>query len=330
MSVNPSALSSQSSPAPEAGPSRKRPRSEVSSEERKEARAHRNRIAAQNSRDRRKAQFTYLERRVAELEEENRQLRVGMAPGHSLADEQRVADKARERENEELRERIKTLEKGWDAVVKALAANGVPTGLPLPSSEPAPAPTPQQPAPASAPTQTNPPPKTEPTLTQITPLSPAPSSHSSLDFDSPMFSPSSPSSDVSDVEPTRHLARVATSSGPVSSGTMTHEEQPPVDDATMETLFREILAGSPETALLPLEAEAPLPAPSPEVASLSRFDEMAKGSLLLSGVETEMDLNVNWGHEDLDVQRLLELLPSEQPVEYPGWESFTSTTVGVF
>ncbi|KAK0462645.1 uncharacterized protein EV420DRAFT_1201138 [Desarmillaria tabescens] len=216
MSVNPSALSSQSSPAPEAGPSRKRPRSEISSEERKEARAHRNRIAAQNSRDRRKAQFSYLERRVAELEEENRQLRVGMAPGHSLADEQRAADKARERENEELRERIKTLEKGWDAVVKALAANGVPTGLPLPSSEPAPAP--QQPAPT--PTQTNPPPQTEPTLTQITPLSPAPSSHSSLDFDSPMFSASSPSSDVSDIEPTRHLARVATTSGPVSSGTM--------------------------------------------------------------------------------------------------------------
>ncbi|KAK0195021.1 hypothetical protein F5146DRAFT_1023922, partial [Armillaria mellea] len=212
MSVNPSALSSQSSPAPEAGPSRKRPRSEVSSEERKEARAHRNRIAAQNSRDRRKAQFTYLERRVAELEEENRQLR--------LADEQRAADKARERENEELRERIKTLEKGWDAVVKALAANGVPTGLSLPSSEPTPAPPPQQPAPTPAPTQTNPPPKTESTLTQITPLSPAPSSHSSLDFDSPMFSPSSPSSDVSDVEPTRHLARVATTSGPVSSGTM--------------------------------------------------------------------------------------------------------------
>ncbi|KAK0213201.1 hypothetical protein DFS33DRAFT_1377665 [Desarmillaria ectypa] len=326
MSVNPSALSSQPSSPPEAGPSRKRPRSEVSSEERKEARAHRNRIAAQNSRDRRKAQFSYLERRVAELEEENRQLRVGMAPGHSLADEQRAADKARERENEELRERIKTLEKGWDAVVKALAANGVPTGLPLPSSEPATVP--QRPAPT--PTQTNPPPKTEPTPTQITPISPAPSSHSSLEFDSPMFSASSPSSDVSDVEPTRHLARVATTSGPVSSGTMTHEEQPPVDDATMETLFREILAGSPETALLPIEAEAPLPAPSPEIASLPRFDEMAKGSLLLSGVEAEMDLNVNWGHEDLDVQRLLELLPTEQPVEYPGWESFNSATVGVF
>ncbi|KAG7446640.1 uncharacterized protein BT62DRAFT_994203 [Guyanagaster necrorhizus] len=326
MSVNPSAISSSPSPASEAGPSRKRPRSEISSEERKEARAHRNRIAAQNSRDRRKAQFSYLERRVAELEEENRQLRVGMAPGHSLADEQRAADKARERENEELRERIKTLEKGWDAVVKALAANGVPTGLPLPSSEPATAP--QQPA--QTPTQTNLPPQTEPILTQITPLSPAPS-HSSLEFGSPMFSASSPSSsDVSDIEPTRHLARVATTSGPVSSGTMTREEQPPVDDATMETLFREILASSPETALLPLEAETPLSAPSTEVASLPRFDEMAKGSLLLSGVEAEMDLNINWGHEDHDVQRLLELLPSEQPVEYPGWESFNSATVGVF
>jgi hypothetical protein len=148
-----------------------------------------------------------------------------------------------------------------------------------------------------------------------------------------MFSPSSPSSDVSDVEPTRHLAAggldIFTFNTPFPPS-QTHEEQPPVDDATMETLFREILAGSPETALLPLETEAPLPAPSPEVASLSRFDEMAKGSLLLSGVETEMDLNVNWGHEDLDVQRLLELLPSEQPVEYPGWESFNSATVGVF
>jgi hypothetical protein len=106
---------------------RKRPRSEASPDERKEARAHRNRIAAQNSRDRRKAQFTYLERRVAELEEENRLLRAGMnvppSSTPSSTEEQRGREKefAREKENEELRERIRTLEKGWNAVVQALA-----------------------------------------------------------------------------------------------------------------------------------------------------------------------------------------------------------------
>ena len=63
--MDPSHASSSSEPP------RKRSRSEVTAEERKEARAHRNRIAAQNSRDRRKAQFSYLERRVAELEEEH-------------------------------------------------------------------------------------------------------------------------------------------------------------------------------------------------------------------------------------------------------------------
>ena len=63
----------------ESGPSRKRPHTNTSattSEERK-ARAHRNRIAAQNSRDKRKARFSYLERRVADFDEENRRLRAG-------------------------------------------------------------------------------------------------------------------------------------------------------------------------------------------------------------------------------------------------------------
>ncbi|KAJ7366870.1 hypothetical protein DFH08DRAFT_178246 [Mycena albidolilacea] len=69
MSVNPSSLSMDHSPSPrpespEPGPSRKRPRTtSTSAEDRKAARAHRNRIAAQNSCDRRKAQFTYVERR---------------------------------------------------------------------------------------------------------------------------------------------------------------------------------------------------------------------------------------------------------------------------
>ncbi|TFK53530.1 hypothetical protein OE88DRAFT_1255231 [Heliocybe sulcata] len=123
------------------GSSRKRQRSDGASEERKEARMHRNRIAAQNSRDRRKAQFTFLERRVAELEEENRQLRAGlcvqgMTPmmGNVMAEQEK--ERARDRENEELKERIKTLEKGWEAVIKALASQGLPTGLPFTPSTP--------------------------------------------------------------------------------------------------------------------------------------------------------------------------------------------------
>lgn len=133
-------------------------------EERKDARAHRSmspsslnrnpaltvssdRIAAQNSRDKRKAQFGALERRVAELEEENKQLRAGLTLSafqrtdirHNSEEQER--EKAPERENAELKERIKTLEKGWEAVVKVLVAQGLPapstttaTALPSPPS----------------------------------------------------------------------------------------------------------------------------------------------------------------------------------------------------
>lgn len=124
-------------------PPRKRPRSAMTPDERKEARAHRNRIAAQNSRDRRKAQFSLLERRVAELEEENRRLRAGVpmsdyaSPSASSVSEPEVttiqqeqererkrAEEQRERENLELRERIRTLEMGYEAVLRTLAAQG--------------------------------------------------------------------------------------------------------------------------------------------------------------------------------------------------------------
>ncbi|KAJ7836566.1 hypothetical protein B0H14DRAFT_3870755 [Mycena olivaceomarginata] len=120
----------------------KRPRT-ASSVERKEARAHRNRIAAQNFRDRRKAQFSYLERRVSELEEENRQLRAGLvAPAQQdpRKVEEQECEHAKARENEELRERIKTLEKGWDDVMRALATQVLSTNIappaPAPASEP--------------------------------------------------------------------------------------------------------------------------------------------------------------------------------------------------
>ena len=201
--VNPSLLTS-SLPSPstsaasspvssnDTAPSRKRPRSEMTSEERKEARAHRNRIAAQNSRDRRKAHYSNLEQRVAELEEENRILRANQFQAPTIvnrsAEEEQERDKARDRENQELRERIKTLETGWDAVVKALAAQGLPTGIPAP--------------PPTVPES----PTTFPVIvpnTSVFPISPTPS-HTSL--------PASPFDfefDVAESESTRQLARLA-------------------------------------------------------------------------------------------------------------------------
>ncbi|KAG6378191.1 hypothetical protein JVT61DRAFT_13885 [Boletus reticuloceps] len=158
--ASPASSTDDSTPCPTDEPPRKRSRSTVTPEERKEARAHRNRIAAQNSRDRRKAQFGHLERRVTELEEENRRLRAGIhvspsssisvvsEPDHvtTLEREQEQLRKReegqRERENQELRERIRTLEKGYEAVVQALAAQGTPSvtsSIPTPpATSPAP------------------------------------------------------------------------------------------------------------------------------------------------------------------------------------------------
>lgn len=270
MSVNPSSLSMDSSPSPrpespEPGPSRKRARtSSTNTEDRKEARAHRNRIAAQNSRDRRKAQFSYLERRVTELEEENRQLRAGLAvapprPEQSKTEEQE-RERAKERENEELRERIKTLEKGWDAVMKALAAQGLSTGtaspVPQPPTEPSstPAPEPpitkQQSADSPAPTF----PALEPTMTF--PISPAPS-HTSLDFDLDLSSSSSfMSSPVitpkteSDIDSTRHLARVASIVGGASPSPMALQR------VVSTSVLHSTVSPTPTTAALPLVRKA--------------------------------------------------------------------------
>jgi hypothetical protein len=97
-------------------PSRKRARtSELTSEEKREARAERNRIAAQCSRDRRKAQYVHLEKRVAELEAENALLRAGGAVAPI-----QLVNEEKERENQELRERVKMLEKAWENVAKVL------------------------------------------------------------------------------------------------------------------------------------------------------------------------------------------------------------------
>ncbi|KAJ3964843.1 hypothetical protein EV361DRAFT_771900, partial [Lentinula raphanica] len=255
-------MSSSPSPEPQPGPSRKRPRTEQSSEERKEARAHRNRIAAQNSRDRRKAQFSYLERRVAELEEENRQLRAGMglspvasSPAPVLVPSVPIkspADEARERENEELKERIKTLEKGWDAVVKALAAQGLPTGL-APSSNtdslsstisvPAPTPAPISPSSSSSTTFSSTSASTSP-LTSTVALS--------VIRGSPVHSPPSTGGDRKNPPSFPAAGGLAlydpycdniSAASPFEVAN-SPQDASPVDDATMESLFREIISDS--------------------------------------------------------------------------------------
>jgi hypothetical protein len=209
--ASPACSTDASSPRPTDEPPRKRSRSAVTPEERKEARAHRNRIAAQNSRDRRKAQFSHLERRVEELEEENRRLRAGIhvspSPSITAVSEPDVVivpeqeqlrkceEEQRERENQELRERIRTLEKGYQAVVRALAAQGNPSvtsSIPTPPPiSPAPIVPSQSPSlqPISNPDSSNTPSPSSTiaasSLTPSLPLSPL-SSNSTL-IDSPLL-----------------------------------------------------------------------------------------------------------------------------------------------
>jgi len=180
-------------------PPRKRARSELNSDQRKEARAHRNRIAAQHSRDKRKAQFAHLERRVAELEEENSRLRAGSGLSQIFkVEEHKVVDIPTElsmqRENQELKERIRSLESGWSAVVQALQASGLPLNIPA--------------APAHSIMNSSAFSDYESSTSAlpicglqnpVVPISPA-LSYSSL----------SSSSALDEFEPTRHLARVAT------------------------------------------------------------------------------------------------------------------------
>ncbi|KAF7361653.1 BZIP domain-containing protein [Mycena venus] len=352
MSVNPTSLSMDHSPSPapetpEPGPSRKRPRTtSTSAEDRKEARAHRNRIAAQNSRDRRKAQFSYLERRVSELEEENRQLRAGLAvppprPDQLKAEEQE-RERAKERENEELRERIKTLEKGWDAVMKALAAQGLSTGTALPAasqpatdSNPTPAApepsTKQQPADSPSPTF----PALEPTMTF--PISPAPS-HTSLDFDLDHLSSSSstggvhwgsvpdgPAAGGLDLS----LALTGVTSPDDSSAT---SEENAIDDATMEDLFREILAPSPRLTAtgLPFDAQgsshfeassAGTSPPAPFAPQVTADGILGLEGLVGTGAGGAGGDAGSWPNElevdMLEMDRILELLPAADAAAFP-------------
>ncbi|KAH9935792.1 uncharacterized protein B0H18DRAFT_1101423 [Fomitopsis serialis] len=319
---------SSASPAPSSSePPRKRSRSETSPEERKEARAHRNRIAAQNSRDRRKAQFTLLERRVAELQEENRQLRAGMGlmglkqSEDDKVKEQRERDRARDRENEGLRARIKTLESGWEAVVKALSASGLPLnipGAPVPSSSTSPSNPPPADSPSSdAPTTTTFPVLVPPSPTSVYPISPAPTD------------PSTPLELFNDFAPTCHLARVLpsdtnllqltlgldTAHSPFLPLLSAGQEQHPsaVDEVAMENLLREILAPSPIAAPAALpDGSVPVPVTAPPSEHEGPAVPAAEApSPAARAAETVSAVSVDWEGQ-ADIQRLLGMLPGAQ------------------
>ncbi|KAF8894361.1 hypothetical protein CPB84DRAFT_1748498 [Gymnopilus junonius] len=345
-------------PTHAAGPARKRPRTSSAkdtsapgsnpaptlSEQRKEARAHRNRIAAQNSRDRRKAQFAYLERRVVELEEENRRLRVGMGvgsptvvPAQTLpvfasssvplpvtlshpSDEQLRAERerAKDRENEELRERIKTLERGWETVVRALTAQGLTAGLlggvqtPPPSTTPTAQPSPSSQTsvsskptynafPSPAPSHSSLDPELTSSSTTFAPTASLPDFSTSLSHNRiPSPSPAQPAvQPPTHSEPTRHLARVATTGGPslvrsvslqrvdfssaevqVQSATQVLPSRVPPDSVTdkaMEALYREILA-SPRAshAAMPVVKGVPASAGAASAAAQVSYSGMEK------------------------------------------------------
>ncbi|KAI0292694.1 hypothetical protein B0F90DRAFT_1822678 [Multifurca ochricompacta] len=252
----PSPTSNEDSAAP-----RKRARSEITPEERKEARAHRNRIAAQNSRDKRKAQFAALEARIDDLEAENRVLRAGTAyplPMTVDSAEQRAAEAAREAENQALRERVRTLESAWEAIIRTFqthgASAGLPTALPPPcpgqsSAPPPPSSTPSTPSPSPPPSTT-----TFPVLVPPTPVF-------SLDDASFPLSPAPTGGE-----------RLLSGGVPAAGGPMQTDEDfralfgagedETIDEVAMDHLFREILAAPPTPAstapsLMDGEAEVP-------------------------------------------------------------------------
>lgn len=133
-----SSVSGSDDYSPESAPVavKRRPRGSMTAEERREARAHRNRLAAQSSRDRKKAQFELIAQKVAELEEENRSLRldIGRSSLSSLGSSSTTAvtDSAVSQENAELRARIKQLEQAWQNMSRILGSVSIPLPQPPP------------------------------------------------------------------------------------------------------------------------------------------------------------------------------------------------------
>ncbi|KAI9457429.1 hypothetical protein F5148DRAFT_1222532 [Russula earlei] len=240
----PAPTSNQDDSAP-----RKRSRSDMTPDERKEARAHRNRIAAQNSRDKRKAQFSALEARISELEAENRALRAGMAYPLPIPVEHRADDAAREADNRALRERVQALESAWEAIIRTLHTHGTTAGLPtvLPPLGLEQSSAPSSPSASASSPSPESPTTTFPVLVPSTPI---------FSIDDPVFplSPAlsnlslpsgTPSQSIFDLthEPTCHSA----AGGPLQadedpsmlSDVVTDET---IDEAAMDDLFHEILA----------------------------------------------------------------------------------------
>ncbi|KAI5123902.1 hypothetical protein M0805_005718 [Coniferiporia weirii] len=278
------------------GPSRKRPRTDVTPEERREARAHRNRIAAQNSRDKRKMQFATLERRVAELEEENRQLRAGM-DGAALqrADDRRKEElereKARETENAELKERIKSLEKGWETVMKVLAAQGLPTPPATNNSLSLPQPSP--------PTSNSP--TTFPVFVPASPVFPITPSPTGGDHrgNPPRGVPA-----AGGLNTTLQSAYASPISAPTPTEFATTTDATPAADAAVDAWIREIFSGSP------VLSPSTLPDPHGEEPAIPFSAPTPAEAPLMGAMEIESD----WQNE-LEMQRILDLLPLVQSDE---------------
>jgi len=299
-SIECSSIHSRSSRDGSCEPARKRARSELDPDERKEARAHRNRIAAQNSRDKRKAHLECLEARVMALEEENRRLRAGMShfPLGKTEDQNFVnmqAESSKERENQELRERIKTLEKGWSAVVQALQVSGLPLNI------------------SSAPTITETiSPLSSDSERSFTPCFPVLVPQSPVFPISPALSPLSlsSSSTFDELEPTRHLA-----AGGLAT-TQVHEELKTsissvntkttsvtlTDEVAMEDLFREIIAPFPCSSSESLSANAS--------SSEAQIINDTTTSLPMSSMTTSDSMD--W-EKELEMQKLLDVLTGIQP-----------------
>lgn len=110
---------------------KRRSRTGFTPEERREARAHRNRIAAQSSRDRKKAQFSELSARVAELEAENRALKLG---GHLSIPQ--LSDSSIVQENAALKARVQQLELAWQNMAKLMGSMPLIQAQPVPVLRP--------------------------------------------------------------------------------------------------------------------------------------------------------------------------------------------------
>ena len=125
-----SEYSPEAQPDPESNVStgqKRRSRTGLTPEERREARAHRNRIAAQSSRDRKKVQFSELSSRVAELEAENRALKLGVQSSIP-----QLSDASIVQENAALKVRVQQLELAWQNMAKLIGS------MPLLQAQPAP------------------------------------------------------------------------------------------------------------------------------------------------------------------------------------------------